>query len=99
MEVDQITETLIRIDERTKEIKRDLVVEHTENLQFRADIQNCVKSHDERIRALEIKEAKDHGSNNTGGNNSNTAAAAGLGVGAGIVFAFGKIFGWFKNVW
>ena len=87
MEVDQITETLIRIDERTKNIEVDV-----------HEIAGCVHDHEDRIRALEIQRAKDHGDG--GGNGrTGTASAAGLGVGAGSVFALGKLLGWFRNAW
>ena len=86
MEVDQITETLIRIDERTKNIEVDV-----------HEIAECVHDHEKRIRALEIHNG-DYYVNDGGNGKNGKVIATATGAGAGIIFAFGKLFGWFRNV-
>ena len=86
MEINEMSEVLIRIDERTKNIQDDV-----------QEIAGCVHDHEERIRALEIQRARDHGEPG-GRGRSFRDVSSGAAVTGGSLFALGKIMGWFKNV-
>lgn len=87
MEINDMSEVLIRIDERTKNIQDDV-----------QEIAGCVHDHEERIRALEIQRARDHGETGGRGGNTFRDVSGGAAITGGSLFALGKLLGWFRNV-
>ncbi|MFA7167789.1 MAG: hypothetical protein WC096_02705 [Sphaerochaetaceae bacterium] len=85
MEMNEMSEVLIRIDERTKNIQDDV-----------KEISVCINDHERRIRALELLDASEHGTSMRP--RQKAAIATGAGASAGtLFFVIGKIFGWFRN--